>query len=133
VDKSKKIISLILLYVLVLSLLPVELLGHTVEAASVNLRKINLDNPYYVMDAVQYKDKTFIFGFGVEGENQFDWGKRELIVKEGDRLETIIPSSEIGNNCFSMLGETANELYFESINGELYCDSVPSRILCNVR
>jgi hypothetical protein len=114
VKNWKKGISLILLYVLSLSLLPLGLFGHAVEAASTSLKKIKLDNPYYVMEAVQYNDKTFIVG----GELAKDPANQEvgIVVRTGGSTKAIVPASEIKKRYTRVIGETENKWYIEAID-----------------
>jgi glucan-binding YG repeat protein len=111
--KYKRIVSLILLYVLVLSLLPVGILGHTVEAASANLKKISMDNPYYVIGAVQYKDKAFIIGRELDEKDEYQ--KAEVVVRTEEGTKTLIPVSELEGRYVRIIGESESKLYIEAI------------------
>ena len=115
----KKSIIFTLLYTLIITLLPSVSFQHTVEAAT-DLKTIELNNPYNVIEAVQYKEKTFIIGNEINEPIE----KIRVSVREGNKISDIIPDSEIRktiqqpvdwiNRQLHVLQDTTNKLYIAS-------------------
>lgn len=104
----KRSLVFAVIYTLLMSLLPGSLLTDSVKAASA-LKKVEVTTPYYVLDAVQYKQKTFLLG-AEKPEND-----GSLVVKEGNNVSEVIPSSELKNSPYIyILDDTPSKLYIRS-------------------
>jgi glucan-binding YG repeat protein len=109
----KKILLSSLIYVLFLSLLPSNLVGIQVKAESENLKEIKFDSSYYIMEAAQYKDSTFILGSKKEADDNYS-GKVGISVLQDDHMNEIISATEIANRYTLLIGESTENLYFRS-------------------
>jgi glucan-binding YG repeat protein len=89
--KITKGIIFALIYTLVVSLLPQTFSTDVAEAAT-DLKSVELDNRYYVLDGALYEDTVFLLG----GEylNEDEVGNLKLIAKKGDETKTLIPEEE---------------------------------------
>ncbi|OAT80905.1 hypothetical protein A6P54_12925 [Bacillus sp. MKU004] len=89
-----------LIYTLLLSLLP-QSFGTGVAEAATDLKSIELDNRYYVLDGSLYEDTVFLLGGEYTSDDEV--GKLKLVAKHGNETETLISEEEFpeGFNNFS--------------------------------
>jgi glucan-binding YG repeat protein len=102
-----------LIYTLILSLLPHSLYSNVVEAAE-NLQTMELDNPYYVLDAAVYEDTTFLIGSEYTDEDTV--GKLKVIARKKGQTSTLIPEQQLDNSSLYIKRDGANKLFLEEYN-----------------
>ncbi|OAT81629.1 hypothetical protein A6P54_12715 [Bacillus sp. MKU004] len=112
-NSFKKTLIFSIIYVLVLSLLPSNLLNNQVKAASESLKEIEFDSSYYIMEAAQYKDSTFILGSKKAADDKYS-GKVGISVLQDNHFKEIISAYEISNRYTQLIGESGENLYFQS-------------------
>jgi glucan-binding YG repeat protein len=113
-----KYLAAIIVYSLILSFLPTTLLINKAEAIGPDLKEIELNSSYYIMEADQYKDSTFFLGSLWDGENSRHDNIGISVLLNNHEVKEIVSSSKINNRYTIRLGESSDKLYYRS--GDLW-------------
>jgi glucan-binding YG repeat protein len=103
--KSKKILPLLLVYLFMISIIPSALISQVVQASE-SFKTVTTKSEYYVTEAAQYKNKTFIVGRG--GLNNTNlYAPQNLSVTENGVTKELVPGEYDGE-----LFESLTKIYY---------------------